>query len=182
MAHLDQHPRDRHAIRDRLISTQAAFHALLEGLTEDDLRRPSRNPAWTVGAVMTHLVWSLELLPREVASARQGKGMFNFPPIVRDWLNAQLTRLGGRGQTRHTLRRRYDAALAAALATLDGVRDDEFQLGARFWSEGFRDIAGLYAGPADHLAEHGDDVRQVVPHLVTAPTRVEAFSAVVVAE
>jgi len=167
MAHVDQHRCDRHAIRERLTATQAAFHALLAGLTDDDLRRPSRNPAWTVGAVMTHLVWSLELLPREVASARKGKGMFNFPPFVRDWLNAQLTRLGGRGQTRHTLRQRYDAAFAAALATLDGVRDDEFQLGARFWSEGFRDITGLFAGPVEHLAEHGDDVRRVVPGLAT---------------
>jgi Mycothiol maleylpyruvate isomerase N-terminal domain len=118
--------------RRRPASTQAAFHALLDGLSEDDLRRPSGNPTWTVGGVLSHLVWSLELLPREVASARKGKGMFNFPPLVRDWLNAQLTRLGARGQTLQTLRRRYDAAFAAALATLDGVSDDEFQLGARF--------------------------------------------------
>ena len=146
MLHLQEYPRDRHAIRERLSSTRAGFQALLDGLTDDDLRHPSGNPAWTIGAVLTHLVWSLELLPREVAGARQGKGMYNFPPLVRDALNAWATRLGARGQTLESLRRRYDAAFAAALATLDGVAEGEFQLGARFWSEGFRDIAGLYAG------------------------------------
>jgi hypothetical protein len=84
--------------------------------------------------------------------------MFNFPPLVCDWLNAQLTRLGARGQTLDTLRQRHDAACAAAIAKLDGVRDDEFQLGARFWSEGFRDTAGLYVAQVDHLAEHAPDV------------------------
>jgi hypothetical protein len=125
-------------------------------------------PAWSVGAVLSHLVWSLELLSREVASARKGKGMFNLPPLVRDWLNVQLTRLGARGQTLSTLRLRYDAAFGAALATLEKVGDDEFHLGAQFWSEGFRDIAGLCAAQVDHFAEHGDDVRRVVPRLGTA--------------
>jgi DinB superfamily len=164
MAQVDLHPQTRQAIREHLASMQAGFHALLDGLTDDDLRRRSGNPAWTVGAVLTHLVWSLELLPREVASARQAKGMYNLPPILRDVLNAWATRLAARGQTLERLRHRSDAAFACALATLDGVRDDELHLGARFWSEGFRDIAGLYAGQVDHLAEHADDVRRAVPH------------------
>lgn len=84
---------------------------------------------------------------------------------MRDALNAWATRLNARGQTLESLRRRYDAAFAAAMVTLDGVRDDDFQLGGPFWSEGFRDIAGLYASQVDHLCEHGDDVRQSVPRL-----------------
>jgi hypothetical protein len=173
---------DRRALRQRLIATQAAFHGLLDGITEDDLRRRSGNPAWSVGAVLSHLVWSLELLPREVAGARKGKGMYNFPPVVRDWLNAQLTRLGARGQTLQTLRQRYDAALAIALVTLDDVRDDEFRLGAHFWSEGFRDIEGLLAAQVDHLAEHEPDVRLVVPRLALAANAVETAAAVAVAD
>lgn len=151
---------NRQAIREQLTSTRAGFHALLDSLSDADLRRRSGNSAWTVRAVLTHLVWSLELLPREVTNARAGKGMFNFPPLVRDLLNVWSTRLAARGQTRHTLRQRYDQANAAALATLDGLHDDELQLGAHFWSEGFRDIAGLYAAQVDHLAEHGADVRR----------------------
>jgi uncharacterized protein (TIGR03083 family) len=168
MAQLESSPGQRQAMCEHLTATRAGFHALLDGLTDDDLRRPSGNPAWTVGAVLTHLVWSLELLPREVAGARTGKGMFNLPPILRDLLNAWATRLAARGQTLETLRHRYEAAFATALATLDGLRDEELQLGARFWSEGFRDIAGLYAAQADHLAEHAADVRRGVPRLASA--------------
>jgi hypothetical protein len=163
MAQHTDHPlSERQAIREHLSAARASFHALLDVLTDDDLRLPSGNPAWTVGAVLTHLVWSLELLPREVASARQGRGMFNFPPVVRDLLNAWGTRLAARGQTLDRLRGRYDTAFAAALATLDGLRDHELHRGARFWSEGFRDIAALYTAQVDHLAEHGPDVRSAV--------------------
>lgn len=170
MATVHLQPSTRQAIRQHLADVHAAFCALLDGLTDADLRQPSRNPAWTVGAILTHLVWSLELLPREVASARRGRGMFNFPPVLRDGLNAWATRLAARGQTLETLRRRHDSAFATALATLDGLRDDELQLGAQFWSEGFRDIAGLYAAQLDHLDEHADDVRSAVPRRTSIPS------------
>lgn len=145
-------------LRRQLLATQAAFHVLLHELSEADLGRQSGNPAWSVRAILTHLVWSLELLPCEVASARKGRGMYNFPPIVRDLLNAWLTRLAARGQTLDSLRHRYDTAFVSAMTTLDSVADDELHLGAQFWSEGFRDIAALYTGQIDHLAEHSRDI------------------------
>jgi ubiquinone/menaquinone biosynthesis C-methylase UbiE len=154
---------ERAAILKRLNAARVGFQALLGGLTDADLRSPSGNPAWTNGAVLTHLVWSLELLPREVAGARKGQGMFNFPPPLRDLLNAWGTRLAARDQTLSRLRQRYETAFTGALATLDGVSDDELHLGARFWSEGFRDVAGLYAAQADHVSEHGADIRRVMP-------------------
>jgi uncharacterized protein (TIGR03083 family) len=162
MSHSAEEVGDRQAIRQRLVAARQGFHALVDALTNDDLRLRSGNPAWTVRAVLTHLVWSLELLPREVASAKRGRGMFNFPPLVRDLLNAWLTRAAARGQTLERLRRRYDTAFDAALTTFDGLSDNELHLGARFWSEGFRTIGALYAAQADHLAEHGPDVRSAV--------------------
>ena len=173
---------DRTALIEHLWATQTNFHALLDALAEDDLRRPSANRAWSVREVLTHVVWSLELLPSEVTNARKGKGMFNYPPRIRDWLNAQLTRLGARGQTLQRLRQRYDVAFAAALATLDDVCDDDFQLGARFWSEGFRDIEGLFTAQIDHLAEHGADIRSAVPQFAAPRRAVEAPRVVAVAE
>ncbi len=170
---LHQNRRDRAQIREHLTATRARFLGLLEGLTDADLKRPSGNPAWTNGAVLTHLVWSLELLPREVAAARKGKGMYNFPAVLRDALNLWVTRLNARGQTLQSLQRRYDAAFAAAQDTLDGVRDDEFQLGARFWSEGFRDIAGLYTAQVDHLAEHREDIPQSISRRVSTVGRTQ---------
>ena len=148
----------REALRAELAATRAAFHELLAGLADADWRRRTANPAWTVGHLLHHLTWSLEMLPREVASARRGQGMYNFPPAVRDRLSATITRLGASRQSLRSVARRYDDAYAAALRALETVRDDEWGRGAPFWGEGFIDIAGLFRAQALHLAEHGADI------------------------
>ena len=152
-----------------LARTRESFLTLLAGVADDDLRRPSGNPAWTNGAVLYHLVWSLEALPEEVARARWGKGMYNFPRIIRDPASAVIARRGARGQTVSSLRERYEAAFAAAFRTLETLTDDDLGLGARFWGEGFFDIWSLYAAQADHLAEHGGHVREGLPNPTPAP-------------
>ena len=43
------------------------------GLSNADCRRKTGNRAWTIGDLLHHLVWSLELLPSEVASARRAR-------------------------------------------------------------------------------------------------------------
>ena len=148
----------REEIRAELEATRAAFLELLAGLSDADWRRPTRNPAWAVGELLHHLVWSLEQLPREVASARRGKGMFNLPPFLRDPLGALYTRFGARQQSLTTIARRYDAAYTAVMQTLDEVQDDEWQRGAPFWGEGFISIEGLFRAQAHHLAEHRGDI------------------------
>ena len=39
----------REEIRAELEATREAYHALLESLSEEDWKRASGNPAWTVG-------------------------------------------------------------------------------------------------------------------------------------
>jgi hypothetical protein len=154
---------DRESIRAELAATRDVFHQLLDGFSAADWRRPTANPAWTVGDLLHHLVSSLELLPAEVAHARQGKGMYNLPPFLRDPLNATITRLGARRQSLPLIAQRYDVAYAAALRTLDEVQDDEWRRGARFWGEGFLDIEGLFRAQAHHFAEHGSALAAALP-------------------
>lgn len=149
---------DRETLRTQILAAQTGFHSAINGLTDSDLSNPTRNPAWTVGAILVHLVSSLEMVPREVEHARRYKGMYNMPRFIRDRGNAILTRRAARGQTVDSLRRRYDAAVTSALATLDAVPDDEFGRGADFWGEGFRDVASLFAAAGEHLSEHGPDL------------------------
>ena len=110
-------------------------------------------------------------MPREVASARQGKGMFNFPRFVRDPLAALYTRLGARRESLATITRRYDTAHAATLRTLDEVRDDEWQRGAPFWGEGFITIEGLFRAQSRHLMEHRGDVLSIFQDDMTTANR-----------
>lgn len=160
----------REEIRAELATTRAAFLALLGTLSDADWRRPTSNPAWHVGHLLHHLVWSLEQLPREVASARRGKGMFNFPHWLRDPLSALVTRLGTRGQSLTTIARRYDTAYAATIRTLDTIRDDEWHLGAPFWGEGHITIEGLLRSQTHHLTEHRQDILTALQHPQKATT------------
>lgn len=158
-------PSCRAALRAELAATHAAVQQLLAAVSAAASRRRSANPAWIVGEVLAHLTWSLEQLPREVERARQGRGLYNLPPFLRDPLNVLVTRLYARRHPPQTLARRYEAAYAAALRALDGVGDDEWRRGAPFWGEGFHDIEALFRAQARHLAEHAGDIRAVLPRM-----------------
>ena len=145
---------DRAALRAELEATRTAFHDFLNALPADQWRQPSPHSAWTMAEVALHLTWALEQLPQEIASARRGQGMFNFP----EWLGAPLsywyTRWLARNVTPATLGQRYDAAMRAVIQTLDEVQAGDWGLGAAFYGHGFYTIAELFHTPAAHLAEH----------------------------
>jgi len=145
---------DRAALRSELEATRSAFHALVESLSDQHWREKSPTSAWTVGEVLVHLTWALEQLPKEVASARRGKGMFNFPKWLADPLSYWLTRWTARNATREQVVRQYGAAMAAVIRTLDEVKESDWALGAQFYGHGFYTIADLFHTPAQHFAEH----------------------------
>ncbi len=145
---------DRDALRASLESTRTAFHRLLEPMTDTLWRSKSPVCEWTVGEVLVHLTWALEQLPKEVEMARQGKGMFNLPKWIANPGSYWLTRWEARNVDAESLRPRYDAAMDAAIAALETVPNSDWGLGARFYGEGFYTVAGLFATPAQHLAEH----------------------------
>lgn len=153
----------REEIRAELAATRAAFHEILGGLSDADWRRDTANPGWNVGHLLHHLTWSLEVLPREVASARRSQGMYNLPPALGNPLSAAITRWGARRHSLASIARRYDAAYAAVLQTLDEVRDDEWRQGAPFWGKGYIDIEGLFRAQAHHIVEHGGQIAATTP-------------------
>jgi hypothetical protein len=145
---------DRAAIRAELEASRIAFLALVDATSDERWQRKSPTTRWTEGQVLVHLTWALEQLPREVESARRGKGMFNFPKRVADPLSYWFTRWLARKATRESLAQRYDAAIAAVLATLEDVQDSEWERGARFYGERFYTVAELFHTPTDHLTQH----------------------------
>ena len=64
-----------------------------------------------------------------------------------------------RGQSKQSLAHRYDVTYVAALALLDGVRDDESSKRSRFLNEGYKSVAELFVLPPVHFAEHAAQVR-----------------------
>ncbi len=145
---------DKEALRAELEATRAAFHALASALSEDQWRRKSPTTAWTTGEVLVHLTWSLGYLPKEIAQARRGKGMFNYPKWLADPASYWLTRWSARKATPATVRQRYDAAMDAVLRALAEVQESDWERGARFYGEGYYTIADLLHTPAQHFAHH----------------------------
>ena len=145
---------DRALLRAGLETTRAAFHEVVSSVSDERWLQKSPGSAWTVGEVFVHLTWALEYLPKEVALARRGKGMFNMPKRLADPASYWLIRWISRNQTRESIRRRYDLAVAAALDALEAVPDGDWLLGADFYAEGFHTVADLFRVPARHLAEH----------------------------
>jgi pimeloyl-ACP methyl ester carboxylesterase len=145
---------DRASLRAELEATHVQFRTVVESTSEERWRQPYPGNAWTVCEVMVHLTWALEQLPAEVASARRGEGMFNYPAWLADPASYWLNRWNARGATREAVVRRYDAAMVAVLDSLDAVDDGDWELGANFYGHGFYSIEGLFHTPAQHLDEH----------------------------
>jgi len=158
------HAPDRTAIRAELESVQAAFHQLVDSLSDADWRRKSPSSDWTIGEVLVHLTWSLEYLPREVAQAALGKGMFNnLPKAIADPASLYYIRWLARKANRDNIVQRYDAAMAAVIAALDTVRDEDWGKGAKFYGEGFYSIEDLFHTPLDHFREHSVGIASTHP-------------------
>ena len=144
-------------LRGELEATRLAFHALVQSHSGDRWRKPSGTTAWSCGEVLVHLTWAVEYLPREVESARQGRGMFNMPSWL-GWLVNSLSygyvRWMARTATPDALHQRYDQAIDTTMRMLDTIRDDEWTQGADFYGEGFHSIERLFRTPTEHLNAH----------------------------
>jgi len=147
---------DRKALQAELESTCTAFHELLDSLSEEDWKKKSANPAWSVGQLMWHVAWGLEFTPNAVGYCRKGKG-----PNPPSWLvgpgNVLITRFGSRGATPASARERYDRGHAAILETLSHVQDDEWHKSARAYGNDYT-IESLFREVSVHYREHEEDI------------------------
>ncbi len=149
---------ERAALRAQLEETRMAFHALMESLTNDEWHRKTATTAWTVCEVLTHLADGLARLPEAISHVRQGKNFFNLPSWLIQPLNRWLVTWSARGQTRESILRRYDQAHTALLATLEGIRDDEWSRGAQWGDAGYKTVLDLCVLPNSHFQEHAAQV------------------------
>ncbi len=150
------------SLRAELEATRQAFHTVLGSLSREDWERPSLNPAWTIGEVLTHITGPLFIIPEQLALLRTQ----TFPDLTHesaDTLNEENvgdTRQRAQGESLISISQTYETGHAAALAALMTVHDEEWQLGARMpdmgptFSGEYRTIEGLFRYHARHFAEH----------------------------
>jgi len=152
---------DRTALRAQLEETRVAYHVLIESLTEADWHRKTATTAWTVGEVMTHLADTLAGKPETIEHLRRGKNYLNPPPGFR-WLwpgiGYLVAKLRARHQTRQTILARYDLAYSALMASLDGIGDQEWNLGAFCYGEGYKTMFEVCQMVVSHFQEHAAQI------------------------
>lgn len=153
---------DLTTLRAQLEETRAAYHRLMESLTDADWQRTAFPTAWTVGEVMNHLADTLADKPAAIAAVRSGKQNYMNLPSFLSWLapriNYLLVKKSARGKSRQAVLAHYNQAHAALLATIDGIQDSEWQLGAFCYGEGYKTVLDLCYMPVSHLHEHAAQI------------------------
>ncbi len=155
----------REEIRQELESTRQAYHALLDSLSEEDWKKPSGNPAWTVGQLMVHMTFAPRMLPADVNLIRNGGWMPKLPAFLFNWANVLMTRWTARNQSPRSVGALYDAAHDRALALLETIQEDEWSLSREYpdWDpmlSGTVTLKRLFRYLADHFEVHAEQVGQ----------------------
>ena len=165
----------REEIQKELDTTRAEFHRLLAALSEEDFQRPSRNPGWTNGEIVAHMMFGFivinVLLPvarlwgrLPKGSSKWFAGLLNLFTVPFNWFNA----LGARGQgkvfTRQRIGRIYDRVYFSLLGKINSIKDEEWEHGMYYptkWDSNFSEfmtLEELFYYPVIHFNFHLEQI------------------------
>ena len=171
------HQKTKDSIRAELESTRTVFHALLDSLSENDLRRKSCNPGWTNGEILAHMTFgfmiSNALLPMARLwgylpkwTSRPFAWLLNAFTIPFNWVNAFGTRGQARLFTFKRIDKLYDQAHHSLMKQIEWIKDDEWERGMYYptrWDSNFHDfmtIRELFYYPVRHSNFHLGQIAQ----------------------
>ncbi len=171
------HPETKDMIQAELELTRTAFHTLLESLSENELRKQSRNPGWTNGEILAHMTFGFiilnALLPMARLWGRLPKwtskffaGLLNVFTAPFNWFNALGARLQARVFTYRRVGTVYDWAYFSLVKQINSIEDDEWEHGMYYpiqWDSNFSDfmtIEKLFRYPIVHFNFHMRQIAQ----------------------
>ena len=159
------------AIHAELKTTHATFHALLDSLSESDLRKKSINPGWTNGEILAHMTFGFIILNALLPMARlwgrlPRRASRIFAWILNaftgsfNWINALGARLQARVFTYKRIGTIYDWVYFSLVKKINSIKDDEWERGMYYptrWDSNFSDfmtIEKLFHYPVIHFNFH----------------------------
>jgi hypothetical protein len=158
-------------IQTELDATRAAFHALLDSMTEADMHKQSLNTGWTNGEIMAHMTFGFiilrVLMPMARLWGRLPKGsskwfawLLNAFTGPFNWINA----LGARGQgmvfTHARIGKIFDNTHAVLIRQVRSIREEEWSRGMYYptkWDSNFDEfmtLEKLFHYPVVHFNFH----------------------------
>ena len=171
------HQETKDVIRAELESTRITFHALLDSLSENDLRNKSHNPGWTNGEILAHMTFGFIILNALLPMARLWghlprwtsktfAGLLNAFTEPFNWVNALGARLQARVFTYQRIGKLYDRIHLSLMKQIDWIKDDEWERGMYYptrWDSNFSDfmtIDKLFHYPVIHFNFHIKQIAQ----------------------
>lgn len=151
---------DSTTIRQEWRTMHFEFHLLVDSISPGDFRRPTIDTHWSVAEILTHMVQTLELMPRAIKSLRSGKDFLKLPNILVLSVNYFLVKMIALNATPQILLSRYDQAFDLTIQLWDGVCDDEWSNGAFYLGEGYKTLAAYYKSSLLHFDEHAAQIRR----------------------
>ena len=165
------HQKTKDAIRAELEAIRATFHALLDSLSENDLRKKSCNPGWTNGEILAHILFGFIILNALLPMARLWGHLPKwtskiFARILNtftapfNWVNALGARLQARVFTYKRTGKIYDWVYFSLMKKINSIKDDEWERGMHYptqWYSNFSDfmtIEKLFHYPVIHFNFH----------------------------
>lgn len=169
------HQATQESIRAELERTRKTFHALLDSLTEEDLRKQSINPGWTNGEILAHMLFGFiilnVLMPMARLWGRLPKGsskpfawLLNAVTGPFNWFNALGARMQGTVFTYKRLENLYDRTYFSLLKQVASIKDNEWQRGMYYpskWDSNFDEfmtLEKLFHYPVIHFNFHLEQI------------------------
>ena len=165
----------KNLLRAEYETTRAVFHALLDSLLEDDLRRQSRNPGWTNGEILAHMTFGFIVLMALLPMARlwghlpgwtskRFAGLLNALTVPFNLVNALGARLQARVFTYQRIGAAYDRVHFSLMKQIHSIQEEEWERGMHYptrWDPNFSDfmtIEKLFHYPVVHFNFHREQI------------------------
>lgn len=154
---------DRGQLQAELTADREALLAVVSGVDEHALARPTRNPGWTVRDVLAHVLASdTDLISLVEAAGRSSSHPVPHPSLEQHqkemarWTDATPQMFVQQLRERSNRWR----------ALLDGLPDPAFAIPVQIggWSDRVRTLGDVVGDWRGHDAEHAEDVRLALAH------------------
>ncbi|MCP5097105.1 MAG: nitroreductase family deazaflavin-dependent oxidoreductase [Chloroflexi bacterium] len=176
----------RNKLRQELVETRTAYHALVAEIPESLWDRPTANPAWNIGTLLFHITIALKFFPGDLKMLRNGR--FITPPKkLFDKLNEWYTSWAARKHNPQSLLIEYNKVHTRVMHLLDDIKEDEWQLSGIYPDinenlAGEQTIENMFHYLTRHFWEHEAEIRaaltnqntiheeQIMPKQIGTPT------------
>jgi hypothetical protein len=160
-----------------LEAARLTFHALLDSLSDQDLKQPSANPAWTNQQILFHMAFGYFLIPSLIAIvlifgrlpdvfSETFAALLNAVTRPFNAINALGPQGGGRILGRQALSATFDTVYALIVGLLRLLPESELRRGMHYptrWDSLFRDymtMAEIFRFPMVHFYFHLSQIRR----------------------